>query len=165
MIYSRERNKVEDVQIVEFSPDTAERFYTADVVDTTRSYARNYGGYCRNDIALINEQDNQEVALSMLDRLRELPHDGSTDKSVEELRQSHRSRYCQTSSEQCIWIENQLEIAENKAKLLAEDERKLELSKQESERRKAFEDSLTSEEREKIRSIRREKELREYAES
>ena len=140
------------------------RFYCADVVDTTKTAVRNYGGYCRSDIALINEQSNTEVAANLLSRLAERPSDGSVDMSVEQLRLAHRSKYCQTPSEQCLWIENQIEIADNNALASLEEEQRENAEKERSRQRKAFEDSLTSEEKEMIRKMRREKELKSYVE-
>lgn len=140
------------------------RFYCADVVDTTKSAVRNYGGYCRSDIALINEESNAEVAANLLNRLVERPSDGSVDMTPEQLRLSHRSKYCQTPSEQCLWIENQMEIADNKALANLEEEQRENAEKERSRQRKAFEDSLTSEEKEMIRKMRRDKELKSYVE-
>lgn len=140
------------------------RFYCVDVVDTTKSAVRNYGGYCRSDIALINEESNIEVAANLLSRLAERPSDGSVDMSVEQLRLAHRSKYCQTPSEQCLWFENQMEMADNKALATLEEEEYVNTQKELSRQRKAFEDSLTSEEKEMIRKMRREKEIKSYVE-
>lgn len=164
MIYTSERDFKSDYVNPEFNSDHAQDFYTADVVDTTRSFARNYGGYPRSDIAIINEQNNQEVALTMIDRLQTLAQDGHTDMTVEQLRQARRSKYCQTPSEQCLWIENQLEIAENYARSLQDQANIEEENKQKAARRKAFEESLTPEEREVIRKLRRDKEIKDYVE-
>ena len=145
--------------------ETPSAFYCADVVDTTRSFARNFGGYVRNDIAIINEQNNVEVAMSLVDRLVQRPSDGKVDLPDEKLRLAYRSKYCQTPSEQCLWYEEQLRLADQEELHRLEEEQKAREKEELRQKRELFSKNLTQEERDKIRQYRREKDLREYAES
>lgn len=141
-----------------------EAYFVPDVVDTTVSFARNFGGYCRSDIAVINEQNNGEVAMALIDRLTQLPSDGKTDVSDRDLRMSMRSRYCQTPSEQCLFIEQQMKLADDRQEELAKKSA-LEADKQKSlEERKKFFESMTEEERAEFKTLLRKNKMKKYAE-
>lgn len=85
-------------------------FYVADVIGN-KAFAKNYGGYPRSDIALINEQTNISVARSMLEALPELPE--SSPAADGEYKLSLRSKYCQTPSEVISYLEDELEKRDN----------------------------------------------------
>lgn len=85
-------------------------FYVADVIGN-KGFAKNYGGYPRSDIALINEQTNMSVARSMLEALPELPE--SSPAVDGEYKMALRSKYCQSPSEIISYIEGELEKRDN----------------------------------------------------
>lgn len=90
-------------------------FYCADVVGN-KSFVQNYGGYPRSEIAEINDAANVQQQAALLQMLTDYtpsdnPNAGLSDA---EIMLSHRSKYQQTASEQISWLENQLEIRDQK---------------------------------------------------
>lgn len=105
-------------------------FYMSSAPLELKDFMLNYGGYPRNEIAMINEQENEVVAQQMLARLTVLPEGDNPNVGLSdaEIMLSHRSKYCQTSSEQIEFIDSLLErrnsrIAEIQ-RLRAEEEAK-----------------------------------------
>lgn len=66
-------------------------------------FARNYGGYPRSDIALINDQQNIQVAQAMLDKLPNIHVNGSLDDVS--AKAALTSKYMQCPSEIIPYIE------------------------------------------------------------
>lgn len=161
MIFSKDSGFVRKPLVRPVREEHPNAYYVADVVDTRVSFARNFGGYVRNDIAVINEQNNSDVVSSLLDRLVVRQQDGKVDIPDADLRSSLRSRYCQTAAEQTSWLEHQIEIADN---LAVEREKAAqaaqELAKNREERLKLRE-SLTADEKEEIRKAKRSQKLKE----
>lgn len=85
-------------------------FFCADVV-AGKSFAQNYGGYPRSEIAEINDQENVALQMAMLKSLQAFPEDNANaGKTDAEIALSHRSRYQQTATEMQSWINGQLQI-------------------------------------------------------
>ena len=84
-------------------------FFCADVVGGKR-FAMNFGGYPRSEIAEINACADINQQANLLAQLADYspsdnPNAGLTDA---EIMLGHRSKYCQTASEQTRWLEDQL---------------------------------------------------------
>lgn len=93
--------------------NTVNGYYRADVIDG--KFTENYGGWPRNDIALINEQTSLEAAKVLLDNLQIMPeNNGNAGLSDIDIMLSHKSKYCQSPSEVTSWIENQLALRDAK---------------------------------------------------
>lgn len=86
-------------------------FYMSSAPLEMKGFMLNYGGYPRNEIAMINEQENEVVAQQLLARLTVLPEGDNPNSGLSdaEIMLSHRSKYCQTSSEQIEFIDSLLE--------------------------------------------------------
>lgn len=82
-------------------------FFVADVLGAER-FAQNYGGYPRSDIALINEQNDLRMAEQTLARLQQYPEVPQTAVSDTEILLAHRSKYCQTASENIRFFEQEI---------------------------------------------------------
>lgn len=86
-----------------------DKFYRYDVIQ--EDFVMNYGGWARNDIAIIDEQSNIQAAKILLERLGELPGDTSNSGLTDEqILLHHRSRYAQSPSEVQSYIEEQLAL-------------------------------------------------------
>lgn len=84
-------------------------FFCADVVGSKR-FANNFGGYPRSEIAEINAAADLNQQMNLLNQLNDYstndnPNAGLSDA---EIMLSHRSKYCQTASEQISWLEQQI---------------------------------------------------------
>lgn len=82
-------------------------FFVCDVLGPQR-FAQNYGGYPRSDIALINEQNDLRLAEQTLARLQQFPDVPQSAKTDVEILLSHRSKYCQTASENIRYYEQEI---------------------------------------------------------
>lgn len=105
-------NFIDGFEIEKLSADGSnkDRFYCADVIGSKR-FAQNYAGYPRNDIALINEQQNLRVAESMMMELSQLPvNDSNAGLTDEQILLGHRSKYIQTPAESVAYIEQQIQL-------------------------------------------------------
>lgn len=110
MFPKRDFDVTPHVTFPEFNAENVSDFFASDSVGN-RSFAQNYGGYPRSDIALINEQQSLQVAQNLLNNLNEYSSDGSTaGLSDLEIMMAHKSKYCQTPSERVRWIENQMQL-------------------------------------------------------
>lgn len=139
----------------------ASEFFKGDTLELNDESFRNYGGYPRNEIAVINEQQSVSVAQAMFEHIQVLPDDSKLPENVSDadLKLSMRSRYCQTPSEQIAWTEEMLRVRDerlaekrNKAKIVADEQKA-------KDEREALWNSLTPEEREQIMKKKRDKEL------
>ena len=84
-------------------------FFCADVVGSKR-FANNFGGYPRSEIAEINAAADLNQQANLLAQLNDYstndnPNAGLSDA---EIMLGHRSKYCQTASEQVAWLESQI---------------------------------------------------------
>lgn len=105
-------NFIDGFEVEKLSADgsNTDRFYCADVVGSKR-FVQNYAGYPRNDIALINEQQNLRVAESMMMELSQLPvNDSNVGLTDEQILLGHRSKYIQTPAESVDFIEKQIHL-------------------------------------------------------
>lgn len=82
-------------------------FFVADTIGNQR-FAQNFGGYPRSDIALINEQNDLRMAEQTLARLQQFPDVQQSAKTDAEILLSHRSKYCQTPSENIRYYEQEI---------------------------------------------------------
>lgn len=145
----------------EFNEVTSSTFYRPDVVDSSLNFAKNYGGYVRNDIALINDQTSLSVAQALAEKLvpRNVADGSSVDTPNTELLFSLKSRYNQTPSEVISHIEKvmqkQIDFAIDKESESA-DVKELQEKK---ERLSALKDSLNAAERDEFLKRKREKEI------
>lgn len=105
-------------------------FYSSSAPMELKDFMLNYGGYPRNEIAMINDQENEVVAQQMLARLTVIPDGDNPNAGLSdaEIMLSHRSKYCQTSSEQIEFIDSLLEKRDSRIaeiqRLKAEEEAK-----------------------------------------
>lgn len=143
---------------IKVSNDNVAAFYSVADIPTQQSFARNYGGYVRSDIAQIIDEQNHEVALQLSARLIERPDDTS-DKSVADLLAAHHSKYAQTPSEMIEFIDNQLSIRDQKRMELVNEEEKKKIEKEIADRRRDLFDSLSSTERDDLNQTKRKKEI------
>lgn len=149
------------IPVIASDGKNASDFYRPDVIPVEGDEFRNYGGYPRNELAIINEQQNLVVAQALCDKLVSIPDDTKTEKQVSDvdLRLSLRSRYCQTPSEQQAHYERLLEERDARnARIAADRAKKAELAKIEKEKADLW-NSLTQEERDKVLAAKRQKEL------
>lgn len=113
-----------------------------------QSFVRNEAGWIRNDLDLMMSLENENVAMSVMNRLQEIQQTGfKSDESPDVIRLSLMSKYQQTEAEVTNWIEGQLEFQE-----LKEEQDRLAADKKLSDeqrvaRLKEFKENLTSEER------------------
>lgn len=126
----------------------SELFFARVTPMENKSFVRNDGGWIRNDLDLIMRLENENVAVSVLDRLQEIQQTGfKSDESPDVIRMSLMSKYQQSEAEVTNWIEGQLEFQETKA----EEERLVADAKLSSEQRaarlKEFKDNLSSAEK------------------
>lgn len=139
----------------------AEKFYKADMLALDGDEFRNYGGYPRNEIAIINEQNSIDVAKAMVEKMVVLNDDSMPESKISDadLRLGLKSRYQQTISETIDFNEKLLKIRDEriaearKAAILKHEKALIEGKKE------ALWNSLTAEEKEYIVKKRREKEL------
>lgn len=118
-------NFIDGFEVEKLSADGSnkDRFYCADVIGSKR-FAQNYAGYPRNDIALINEQQNLRVAESMMMELSQLPvNDSNAGLTDEQILLGHRSKYIQTPAESVDFIEKQIQLrrSQREAEFLKEE--------------------------------------------
>lgn len=107
-------NQFVDVQILKSDGSNANDFFTTDVVGD-KSFAQNFGGYPRSDIAMINEQQNIAVQKALLDKLETItPDNSNAGLSDVEIALGHRSKYQQAPSEMQSWLSDQLAIRDAK---------------------------------------------------
>ena len=132
-------------------------FYKADTFGTDQDCFRNYGGYPRNELALINETESLEVAKTLANKLIQLNDDTKVDVPDSELSLMLKSKYCQAPSEQIKWYDSILEHRDSiAAKRACERAERQRVAKEQAELQE-LKDSLTPEEKEEIRIAKRKK--------
>lgn len=84
-------------------------FFCPDVVGDKR-FALNYGGYPRSEIAEINAAADLNQQMSLLSQLTDYSSDSNPNSGLSDadIMLGHRSKYCQTPSEQVRWFESQI---------------------------------------------------------
>lgn len=149
------------IPVIASDGKNASDFYRPDVIPVEGDEFRNYGGYPRNELAIINEQQSIVVAQALADKIVTLPDDTKLEKDVSDvdLRLSLRSRYCQTPSEQIAHHERMLELRDARnAEIAAARAKKVELARIEKEKSDLW-NTLTQEERDNVLAAKRKKEL------
>lgn len=150
-----------DVPVLDVDGKNSSAFYCGDVLHLTGDEFKNYGGWQRNELAIINEQNSEAVAQALCDKLYQLHDDGvlESDVSDTELRLHLKPRWCQTPSEQIAFNERMLEIRDSRI----EAKRKAAAERAEADRIVAEKDalwnSLSAEEKETLLKKKREKEV------
>lgn len=132
-------------------------FFAVDV-QGNKAIPLNYGGWIRNDLAVINAQHDMRVAKSMALELYQAPEiPVNVNKSDAEIMLHAKSKYCQSPSEMTKYIERELEFRD--AEIIRRNQIAIEAQKLANKRQelKNIEDSLTPEEREEVRTARRKK--------
>lgn len=86
-------------------------FFMADTIGQ-KDFAQNYGGYPRSDIAIIDDQNNVQVAKALVAQLVDYGTDKVANKGMSDadIRLAIQSRYQQTASEVMPFIEERLRI-------------------------------------------------------
>lgn len=102
---------VNDVTLPVLADDGHNRSMFYAVSDLTKEdFARNFGGYPRSDIAIINEQQNLSVARAMLENLPDYHSADSPNVGSDvDVLNSVRSKYMQSPSEILPFIEKEIE--------------------------------------------------------
>lgn len=116
MFPKRDLNYIEKPIRVELAKDGSNKddFYCPCGTLDTKSFARNYGGYPRSDLAIINEQTDLNVAKAMLSNLVQIPDGKPNPQSDAEQILSLRSKYCQSIDEQVKYTERMLTLRDEK---------------------------------------------------
>lgn len=127
---------------------------------TANSFARNYGGHPRSDVALLNEQNDLNGVNAILARLDERKSDGyGPDVSDSDIRIAFKSKYCQSASEMIKYYENLLEVRDKLALEKMEESEREKAASELKAKRDALRATLTAEEKEYLRKAKRDKEI------
>lgn len=127
---------------------------------TANSFARNYGGHPRSDVALLNDQIDLTGVNAILARLDERKGDGyGSDVSDADIRLAFKSKYCQSASEMIKYYENLLEIRDNKALAQMEESERERAASDLKAKRESLRATLTADEKEYLRKAKRDKEI------
>lgn len=86
-----------------------EAFFCPDVVGDKR-FALNFAGYPRSEIAQINAAADLNQQINLLSQLTDFSSDSNPNAGLSDadIMLGHRSKYCQTASEQVRWLESQI---------------------------------------------------------
>lgn len=86
-------------------------FFCADVIGARR-FVLNRGGYPMSEIAQINAAADLSQQMNLLQQLEDFTPDSNPNAGLSdaEIMLGHRSKYCQTASEQIGWLEDQMHI-------------------------------------------------------
>lgn len=126
-----------------------------------QDFAKNYGGFARSDVAILEEQEDLTYVNNLLARLNERHSDGVLESALSDadLMLSHKSKYCQSASEKIKYYENLLEERDRREleRLDGEDKKKRE--QELKERRELLRQTLNPEEKEYLRKKAREREI------
>lgn len=132
---------------------------------TQQDFARNYGGHPRSDIALLEEQQDLTFVNNLLSRLNERKSDGVGDEvSDADLSVAFKSKYCQTASERIKYYENLLKVRDDREIERLEGKEREQRIAELAAQRERLRNTLNSEEREKLRALRREREIEQLLE-
>lgn len=134
-------------------------FFAVDTVGN-KAPVMNYGGWHRNDLAMLNAQTDMSVAKAMALQLHQSDDvDLNAGKSDAEIMLHAKSKYIQSPSEMIGYIENEISIRDQRlarAAQVAADAKAAAASKKAMDDLK---DSLTPEEREEVRAATRKKQI------
>lgn len=104
---------LKSIPVIKMKADgsNAKLFFCADVVGN-KTFAQNFGGYPRSEIAQINEATNLQVARSLFQSIEDYspktnPTAGMTDAQIA---LAHKSRYAQAPSEIQSYLNDQLAL-------------------------------------------------------
>lgn len=159
-IFGKRKNKFAEFLHWENEKSDPHLFFKPVDEYTSQEFARNYGGHPRSDIALLNEQTDMTQVNWLLDKLQQRPGDGvGPEVSDHELSIAHKSKYCQTASEQIDYYERLLKERDDRELAQMEEKARVEKEKEFAERRRKLRESLTQEELESLRAARRKKEV------
>lgn len=86
-------------------------FFCADVVGARR-FTLNRGGYPMSEIAQINAAADLNQQMNLLQQLEDFTPDSNPNAGLSdaEIMLGHRSKYCQTASEQIGWLQEQMHL-------------------------------------------------------
>lgn len=86
-------------------------FFCADVIGAKR-FVLNRGGYPMSEIAQINAAADLNQQMNLLQQLEDFTPDSNPNAGLSdaEIMLGHRSKYCQTASEQIGWLQDQMYI-------------------------------------------------------
>lgn len=86
-------------------------FFCADVIGAKR-FVLNRGGYPMSEIAQINAAADLNQQMNLLQQLEDFTPDSNPNVGLSdaEIMLGHRSKYCQTASEQIGWLQDQMHI-------------------------------------------------------
>lgn len=101
-------------------------FFLPDVIGS-RKFVRNFAGYPRSDIAIINEQTNQKVAEALLNDLVDYSSPNSVHSDTD-FQLSLRSKYCQTPSEMIRYFDGELARRDSLRQALSSETPKVDTS-------------------------------------
>lgn len=136
-------------------------FYKPDMLELDGPEFKNFGGYPRNEVAIINEQQSVQVMNALADRLAVVPDDTKLESNVSdaELRLSLRSRYAQTPSEQIAYTEEMLRLRDERLASKRDKAEKAAAAKKLQDEKDELFASLTNEERQELIRKKREKQI------
>ena len=159
MFPRRDYNLQSDFSLPKLKEDKSNlsAFYKPDTFGTEQPCFKNYGGWPRNELAIINETESIEVAKALADKLVSLPDDTKVNVPDSQLSLMLKSKYCQTPSEQVAHYERVIEARDTMlANRRAAAAARAAAAKEKAELQE-IKDSLTPEEREEIRVAKRKK--------
>ena len=86
------------------------------IVDTSRKFILNHGGYPRSELAQIFEQENLVAQANLLDQMVDYTPDSNPTAGLTDVEISlmHRSKYLQTPNEMQTWLDGQILIRDAK---------------------------------------------------
>lgn len=86
-------------------------FFCADVIGAKR-FVLNRGGYPMSEIAQINAAADLNQQMNLLQQLEDFTPDSNPNAGLSdaEIMLGHRSKYCQTASEQIGWLQDQMHL-------------------------------------------------------
>lgn len=126
-----------------------------------QDFAKNYGGFARSDVAILEEQEDLTYVNNLLARLNERHSDGVLESvmSDADLMLAHKSKYCQSASEKIKYYENLLEERDRRELERFDGEEKTKREAELKERRELLRQTLNPEEKEYLRKKAREREI------
>lgn len=136
-------------------------FFKVDVAGN-KAMPLNYGGWYRSDLAVLNAQNDMQVAKALAAQLVELP-DGTSQNaglSDEEIILQARSKYSQSPSEMTRYIEGQLELRDVQVAAVQRAQAARVAAAKSKQEIDELKDSLTPEEREEIRAESRKNQIK-----
>lgn len=126
-----------------------------------QDFAKNYGGFARSDVAILEEQQDLTYVNNLLARLTERHSDGILESAMSDadLMLAHKSKYCQSASERIKYYENLLEERDKRALALMEESKREKAAAELKAKRELLRSTLNPEEKEYLRKKAREREI------